>query len=112
MAGLFESGSFVLPSQVRSDVASRLKEKKRVEALELFVKGGALQGAHQFGELLKALKRQGVKISHEFCIRLDFPRALAQSKALELVGRMPKPRNGTVKVRVHLAEDKNGDIKG
>ena len=101
MTDFFESDSFVSPSQVKQDVASRLKEQS-IRSLELQVKGEDLRQAKEFGAVLKSLKRQGVKISHEFSIRLDFPRSVTRARALEIVENMPKPVNGSVKVRIGL----------
>ena len=104
MADFFESASFVLPSEVRKDVAGRLKAKNGIRSLELQLKGEALEGAKEFANMLSALKKRGVKISHEFSIRLDFPRAISRRRALLLVGSMPKPKNGSVKVRIQLQD--------
>ncbi|MBI2094979.1 MAG: hypothetical protein HYT89_02295, partial [Candidatus Omnitrophica bacterium] len=38
--------------------------------------------------------------SHEVSIKLDFPRDISRDKALMLVENMPKPRNGSLRVRV------------
>ena len=102
MAKFFESGSYVLPSQVRSDIEGRLKGAKAVKSLELHLKGGDLQGAKEFSRLLLALKRKGVRISHELSIKLEFPKSIQKDQVLELVENMPKPKNGSVKVKVEL----------
>lgn len=102
MADFLESESFVLPSQVREDVAGRLQDPKSVKSLELLVKGEALEGAKAFGDLLLTLRKRGVRISHEFLIKLDFPKSISRDKTLSLVESMPKPRNGSLKVRIQL----------
>lgn len=104
MTDFFESESFLLPSDVRKDVAGRLKEKKAIRSVELRVKGEALEGAREFGRLLVGLKRRGVKVSHEFSIKLDFPRSISRDKALELVDSMPRSKNGSLKVRIQFAD--------
>ena len=96
----FETESFVLPSEARKDVAGRLKTVKGVKSLELQFKGDAMEGAKKFSQMLLALKRAGVKISHEVSIKLDFPHDISRDKALMLVENMPKPRNGSLRVRV------------
>lgn len=100
MTEFFESQSFVSPSRVKDDVAGRLTAVKTVKAVEFLVKGDALEGAKEFSDLLLGLKRRGVKISHEFIIRLDFPKSIPKDKALSLVQSMPTSKNGSLKVRV------------
>ncbi len=100
MADVLESKSFVLPSEVRKDLAALLKETKAVKSLEFHFKGDDLEGAKQFGESLVSLKKRGVKITHEFSIKLEFPRMISREKALELVEGMPKPVNGSIKARI------------
>lgn len=102
MSDFFESGSFVLPSDLKKDVADRLKATTAIKSVELQINGENLQKAEEFGLLLHSLKRQGVKITHEFSIKLDFPKGLTRQKALEIVEIMPKPVNGSVKVRVEI----------
>ena len=100
MADIFESESFVLPSQVRKDVAGRFKSTKGIRSLELCVKGDAMEGAKQFSDMLLALRKRGVKISHEVTIKLEFPGDISRDKALFLVESMPKPHNGSLRVRI------------
>ena len=100
MTEFFESQSFVSPSRVKEDVADRIGEVKAVKAVEFLVKGDALEGSKEFGELLLGLKKRGVKISHEFMIHLDFPKAISKDKALSLVQSMPSSKNGSLKVRI------------
>ncbi len=100
MTDFFESESFILPSEVRKDVAGKLKTVKGVKSLELQFKGDAIEGAKKFSQMLLALKRAGVKISHEVSIKLEFPRDISRDKALMLVENMPKSRNGSLRVRV------------
>ena len=100
MTEFFESQSFVSPLRVKEDVAGRLGEVKAVKAVEFLVKGDGLDGAKDFGELLFNLKKRGVKVSHEFVIRLDFPQAISKDKALSLVQSMPSSKNGSLKVRI------------
>lgn len=103
MSECFESASYVLPSEVRNEVAGHLKESKGIQSMELRMHGDSLEGAQEFGQLLIALRKRGVKISHDLTIKLEFPRAITRDKALALVENMPKPRNGSVKVRVELS---------
>ena len=106
MTDFFESESFLLPAQVRSDVENRLKGTKLVKSLELHLKGDSLDGAQEFSRILVALKRRGVKITHEFSIKLDFPRSISRETALDLVGNMPRSKNGSIRVRVELGAGK------
>ncbi|HTL69764.1 MAG TPA: hypothetical protein VL404_00590 [Candidatus Eisenbacteria bacterium] len=103
MAQFFESASCVLPSEVKDDVLGRLKETKGIESLEVQLSGDSLEGAREFGVILTALKKRGVKISHDVSIKLEFPRAISRERALSLVENLPKPRNGSVKVRIRIA---------
>ncbi len=100
MTDIFESGSFVLPSQVKEDVALRLKEPRGIKSMEFRLSGSALEGAKEFGRLLLTLRRRGVKISHDISITLNFPHSISRREALELVEEMPKPKNGSIKVRI------------
>ena len=100
MTDFFESQSFVSPSRVKDDVAGRLTTVKTVKAVEFLVKGEALEGAKEFSDLLLGLKKRGVKISHEFTIRLDFPKSITKDRALSLVQSMPTSKNGSLRVRV------------
>jgi hypothetical protein len=65
----------------------------------------SIDGGPEFAKLLLALKRQGVRITNEFSVRLEFPRAISREKALELVENMPKPRNGSLKVRIQIGKE-------
>ena len=103
MPHFIESESFVLPSEVKSDVIHRLKETRGIESLEIRLNGDSLEGAREFGVILMALRKRGVRISHEVAIKLEFPRAISRERALSLVENMPKPRNGSVKVRIGVA---------
>ncbi len=102
MTDFFESASSVLPSEIKTDVVNRFKETKGIRSLELQFNGSSLQGAAEFGEVLRSLKRQGVKVSHEFSIKLDFPQPISRDKILSIVERMPKTVNGSMKVRIEL----------
>ena len=102
MSDILESGSFVLPSLVRTDVANRLKASQGVKSVELLMKGDLIDGAREFGQIVQGLKKRGVKVSHDFSIKLEFPRSISRETALELVERMPKPKNGSIKVRLQL----------
>ena len=105
MGDFIESESFVLASEVRKDVAGRLKEGKLIKGLELRLKGEAMSNTREFSKRLLGLKRQGIRISHEFSIRLDFPKTISRDRVLDLVENMPRVRNGFLKVCVQLAED-------
>jgi len=107
MNEIFESASCLLPSEVKSDVVNRLKETRSIKSLELQFSGHSLQGAKEFGEVLKSLKRQGVKVSHEFSIKLDFPQNITRDKILSIVERMPKATHGSMKVRVQFGQEKS-----
>lgn len=111
MASFFESESFVLPSQVKNDVAGRLKETKGIKSVELQLKGDSMEGGKEFSRILMALKKRGVKISHEFSIKLEFPRTISRERALSLVENMPKPRNGSLKVRIQIGSGESGEGK-
>ena len=103
MNEVIESESFVLPQDVRNHVAGRLNRSCGIQTLELELKGDAMDSAKLFGERLTALRKKGVKVSHEFVIRLDFPRTISREETLAIVGGMPKQKNGSLKVRVHLS---------
>ncbi|OIO39642.1 MAG: hypothetical protein COT00_04005 [Candidatus Omnitrophica bacterium CG07_land_8_20_14_0_80_50_8] len=105
MIETIESDSFMLPQDVKKHVAGRLKESGAIHSLELELKGDAMEGAKKFGDSLVALRKKGVKISHEFLIRLDFPRKISRTEALNIVEGMPRPRNGSVRVRVHFVDE-------
>ncbi len=107
MIDFFESDSFISPQEVRNDVANRLKETRPVKSLELLFKGDALEDAKEFAASLVTLKKQGVKVSHEFSIKLDFPQTISREKILSLVEVMPTSTNGSVKVRIRF-NDKAG----
>lgn len=103
MSDFFESGNFNLPSEVHRDMTGRLKEVRQIKSLEFQLKGEGLEDAEAFSRILRALKKSGVKISHEFSIKLDFPKAVPRQKALEILQHAPKPLNGSLKVRAEAA---------
>lgn len=102
MSEVIESGSFILPQDVRNHVAGRLSGSSVIRSLELELRGDAMDGAKPFADSLTVLRKKGVKVSHEFVIKLDFPRTISRDEALTIVGGMPKPKNGSLKVRIHL----------
>ena len=104
MTDFFESESFLLPSQVRADVAGRLRETKGIKSIEMRMKGDAIEGGKQFGVLLSTLLKRGVKVSHEFSIKLEFPQGVSREKVLSLVENMPRSKNGSLKVRLELED--------
>ncbi len=110
MIEMIESDSFVLPQDVRNHVAGRLKESGAIHALELELKGDAMDGAKKFADSLAALRKKGVKVSHEFRIKLDFPRKISRAEALTIVEGMPRPRNGSLKVRVHFIDEERSGV--
>ena len=109
MVDFIESESFLLPSEVRNDVAGRLKEPQGIRSLQLHLKGESLENTKEFSRMLVALSRQGAKVSHEISIQLDFSRPITRERVLSLVGNMPKPRNGSLKVRLQLEDKPDGD---
>ena len=102
MVDFFESESFVLPSEVKSDVEGRLKNIDGIRSLEFQIKADALRNAKEFSDTLVSLRKKGVKITHEFTIKLAFPKTISREKTLTLVESMPKPVNGRIKVRIEL----------
>ncbi len=106
MSEIFESESFVLPADVKKDVEFRLKQLKPVKSVELLMNGDNVTEAKEFGLILSALKKRGVRISHQFSIKLEFPRGISREETLELVERMPKPVNGSLKVRLQMGDKK------
>ena len=102
MTDFLESGSFALSRDLKTDVGHRLKESAEVKSMQLQFHGNALEGSKEFAELLVGLKKQGVKISHEFSIKLDFPRTISRDKTLTIVEKMPKPVSGSMKVLLEL----------
>ena len=109
MTEVIESDSFVLPQDVKNHVAGRLKGTGAIHSMELELKGDAMDGAKKFGDSLVALRKKGVKVSHEFLIRLDFPRKISREEALTIVEGMPRPKNGSLKVRVHFVNEPRSD---
>ena len=103
MNEVIESESFVLPQEIKDHIAGRLDESRAIVSLELQLKGDAMDGAKQFADSLLAMRKKGVKVSHEFVIKLDFPRTISRQETLAIVGGMPRPKNGSLKVRVHLS---------
>ena len=103
MTQFLESESFALPSQIRKDVAGKLKDSNRIKNIEFQMKGESLEGAKEFSRTLLSLKKRGVKISHEFSIRLDFPKGISREGLLALVEDMPQSKNGFLKVRLEVA---------
>ena len=102
MSDFFESESFVLPVQVRQDVAHRLEKTKKVKSVEFHLKGEALENTKGFSDTLLTLKKRGALISHEVVIKVAFPKTITREGALVLVENMPKPRNGSIKVRIEI----------
>ncbi len=102
MAEHIESESFSSGTQIKQSISEVLKPTHRIKGVEFLLKGEALEGSKEFGELLVRLRKQGVKISHEFSIKLDFQGTISREKALELVGAMPSAKNGSLKVRLEL----------
>lgn len=102
MSEIFESESFVLPSDVKKDVEYRLKLNQPVKSLEMRMRGDTIRDAQDFAALLGGLKKRGVRITHEFSIKLEFPRGLSREETLSIVERMPKPVNGQLKVRLEM----------
>jgi hypothetical protein len=102
MAEHIESESFSSGTQVKQNISETLKPAHRIKGVEFLLKGDSLEGSKEFGELLLRLRKQGVKISHEFSIKLDFPGTISRDRALELVESMPNAKNGSLKVRLEL----------
>jgi hypothetical protein len=100
MPEVFETKSFTLPSEIRDDLATRLKQAKGVRSLEISFKGDDLHEAKMFAAALLALKKQGAKISHQFSIKIELPRGITRERIMALVMNLPKPVNGSVKVNV------------
>ena len=107
MSDFLESESCLLPLQLRDDVAERLHEPKRVRTLELALKGETLEETQEFARMLIALKKKGVRISHEVSIKLDFPQSISRDQALSLIEKMPKPGKGSIKVRLQTEQEKS-----
>lgn len=105
MKSFLETGTYVLPAQVKQDLANRLRVTKGVRSIELRLKGDSLEDTRAFSRMLVALKTRGVRISHEFSIKLEFPRSVSRERVLDLVGNLPKSKNGSLKVRVEFDGD-------
>lgn len=106
MTEFVESGSYVLPSEVSKDIASRLKEKNPVKGIEIHLRGESLEGAREFSNILLMLKKRGVKISHDLTIKLDFPKSISRDIILELLEKMPRSKNGLLKAKIHFTNIK------
>jgi hypothetical protein len=102
MTQVFESETFISPAQVRKDIETRLKETKGIKRLEFKFNGDGLEDAKGFADALVSLQKQGVKVSHEFSIKLDFPNAISRQKTLLLMEKLPKPVRGTLSVRLEV----------
>jgi hypothetical protein len=98
----YESQDFLLPQQARDAAAERLKRARGVKRVELLLKGDSLQGAKRFSDAILALRRGGARVSHEVTIRLEFPKAVSNRRAMALFDSLPHSRNGTVKIRLQL----------
>lgn len=107
MPEYFESESFVEPHQAKNHVANILKNSKRVKSLTFETKGESLKDAKEFSKKLILLKRKGVRVSHEFLLKLDFPKGVSRDHILDLIENMPKPINGEAKVKVELRAHEN-----
>ena len=57
MTDVIETDSFLLPQDVKDNVAGRLKEASDVRSLELELKGDAMDGAKPFAENLAVLRK-------------------------------------------------------
>ncbi|MBI3316280.1 MAG: hypothetical protein HYZ87_04830 [Candidatus Omnitrophica bacterium] len=102
MTRVFESETFVSPMQVKKDIETRFKEVRGIKSVELKFNGDGLEDAKQFAGMLVSLQKQGVKVSHEFSIKLDFPNAISRQKTLLLMESLPKPVRGTVRARLEI----------
>ena len=103
MAELLESGKFVLPHDLKNELSSRLKKVRSVKSIEVELDGTSMQGAKEFGQTLLTLKRRGAKISHKVSIKMDFPKGMMREEVLELVERMPRPVQGSIKIKVEAS---------
>lgn len=106
MTECLESESYILPLDVRKDIAGRLKERKAIKAIEIHFRGEALESAKEFSNILLSMKKRGVKITHDFSIKLEFPKTISKDMILELIEKMPRSKNGALKAKIHLASVK------
>ncbi len=106
-----EVKSFTLPSKIEEDLTLNLKDARRVRSLEFHFQGEDLEDAKAFAKTLVDLKKRGVKISHDFLIKVEFSRSVSRERMLALVRNIPKPVNGSVKARIHLNEKTKRPLK-
>lgn len=105
MSDYLESDNFTQPSELKNDIAGRIKTAQHIKGLELTIKGDGMEGGREFGYVLSDLRKKGVRISHEFLIRMEFPQSISRDKALTLVGTLPKSKNGTLKVKIQFSDN-------
>ncbi len=108
MPEFLESENFTQPSELKDNIAGRLKHEQNIKGLELTFKGDGMEGGREFGYVLSDLRKKGVRISHEFLIRMEFPDSISRDKALALVGTLPKSKNGTLKVKIQFSDNGTG----
>lgn len=102
MSDYYETGDFTEPKDVKNHVASLLKETKSVKSLIFETQGESIKDAREFSKKLLSLRLRGVKISHQFSIKVEFPKTISRQHVLDLIENMPRPVNGTAKVRVEV----------
>ena len=97
-----ETECFALPQQVKNDLASRMKTAKNIKSVELELNGETIENAKEFADMLIALKKRGVRLTHKISLKLDFPRVISKDHALDLLESIPKVKNGCVRARIHF----------
>lgn len=102
MSDYYETENYLEPGEVKNHVASLLKESKSVKSLVFETQGESLKDTKEFSKRLLMLRKKGVRITHQVSIKLDFPVTISRQNILDLIENMPKPINGTAKVRVEV----------
>ena len=102
MTDFLETECFALPQQVKNDLASRLKAAQSIRSVEFELNGETLENAKEFTEMLVALTKRGVRLTHKISLKLDFPRVISKEDALGLLENIPKVKNGCVRARIQF----------
>ena len=102
MQDFLETECFALPQQVKNDLALRMKTAQNIKSVEFELNGETLENAKEFADMLVALKKRGVRLSHKISLKLDFPKAISKDNTLELLENIPRVKNGCVRARIHF----------
>ena len=102
MQDFLETECFALPQQVKNDLASRIKTAGRIKSVEFELNGETLENSKEFTDMLIALKKRGVRLTHKISLKLEFPQVISKEHRLDLLENIPKVKNGCVRARIHF----------